>query len=513
MIFIVVLGLSCLCLLFPVARFLHKIWWTPMRVEKALRSQGVKGPSYKLLYGTTKEMIAMTKEAMNKPMDLSHDILPRMQPHIYTWIKLYGNNFLNWFGPQPQLVVTEPELIKEILTDKEGAYPRGDIPSYVKKLIGEGILSSKGEKWLKLRKLANHAFYTESLKHMIPAMTASVEAMLQRWRHQDGKQVEMYEEFRVLTSEVISRTAFGSSYKEGENIFDMLKTLAELISRKQFQVGLPLIGRFMKSEDDIEADKLDKAIQDSIRDIIKKREEQMKPGEDDENKSGSDFLGSLIRASHDPDQKKRVTEQEIIDECKTFYNSGQDTTTSLLSWTALLLAIHTDWQDKARTEVLESFGSRENPTPEGVARLKTMGMIINETLRLYTPVVNVARRVKREVRLGKLLLPPNVDLLIPPLALHHNPKIWGEDVHLFKPERFAEGVAKATNGNAMTFLPFGYGPRFCVGMNFATTEAKIALSMILQRYKFTLSPSYLHSPLKVLTVRPQHGVPVILQAL
>ena len=90
MIFIVVLGLSCLCLLFHVARFLHKIWWTPIRVEKALRSHGVKGPSYKLLYGTTKEMIAMTKEAMNKPMDLSHDILPRMQPHIYTWIKLYG---------------------------------------------------------------------------------------------------------------------------------------------------------------------------------------------------------------------------------------------------------------------------------------------------------------------------------------------------------------------------------------------------------------------------------------
>ena len=142
-----------------------------------------------------------------------------------------------------------------------------------------------------------------------------------------------------------------------------------------------------------------------------------------------------------------------------------------------------------------------------------MSMIINESLRLYPPVLAIIRKAEREVRLGKLTLPAEVLLFIPNIALHHDPQIWGEDVHLFKPERFSEGVAKATKNNMPAFLPFGMGPRNCVGFNFATTEAKITLSMILQRYAFTLSPAYVHSPFQLLTLRPQHGVQVLLHSL
>lgn len=138
---------------------------------------------------------------------------------------------------------------------------------------------------------------------------------------------------------------------------------------------------------------------------------------------------------------------------------------------------------------------------------------MNESLRLYAPVLAVVKRkVKREVRLGKFILPANLELFIPFLAVHYDPEIWGQDVQLFKPERFSEGVAKATKDNLGAFLPFGLGPRICVGFNFATTEAKIALSMILQRYSFALSPAYVHSPFQYLTIRPQHGVQVILHS-
>ncbi|KAM1437435.1 hypothetical protein ACFXTO_011576 [Malus domestica] len=142
-----------------------------------------------------------------------------------------------------------------------------------------------------------------------------------------------------------------------------------------------------------------------------------------------------------------------------------------------------------------------------------MSMIINESLRLYTPPVSITRKVEREVRLGQLIVPANVDLVISTIAIHHDPQIWGKDVQLFKPDRFSEGVAKATNNNVGVFIPFGLGPRTCVGLNFATTEAKIALSMILQRFSFTLSPGYIHSPLHYLTCRPQHGVQVMLHSL
>ncbi|KAK9003498.1 hypothetical protein V6N11_061057 [Hibiscus sabdariffa] len=103
---------------------------------------------------------------------------------------------------------------------------------------------------------------------------------------------------------------------------------------------------------------------------------------------------------------------------------------------------------------------------------------------------NSKLEVEREVQLGKLVLPANIDLLIPNMTLQHDPHLWGGDVHLFKPERFAEGIARATKYNSAAFFPFGLGPRSCVGMTFATTETKIALYMILQRYTFTLSPAY-----------------------
>ncbi|KAA8532859.1 hypothetical protein F0562_033024 [Nyssa sinensis] len=477
-----------------------------------MESQGVKGPSYKFLHGSTKEIINMKKESISGPMDLSqHDhMFHRIQPHNYTWIKLYGKNFLYWYGSKARLVITEPELIKDILNNKDGAYPKLKIQGYVKNLLGDGIVVAEGEKWSKLRKLANHAFYAENLKGMVPAMTATVEAMLERWRHNEGKEIEVYQEFRILTSEVISRTAFGSSYLEGKNIFEMLTKLGVLIAKNEYRIPFPSIGNFFKSRDQIEADKIEQSIRDSITEMIKKREEKVMRGETES--FGCDFLGSLIKAQHDSDKTKRVCIDEMIDECKTFYIAGHETTSSLLSWTILLLAIHIDWQDKARNEVLELFG-KENPNPEGIARLKTMSLIINETLRLYGPAASFGRRVEREVRLGELILPANIEVDIPPLALHYNPELWGKDAHVFKPERFAEGVAKATKNNMMAFIPFGFGPRTCVGLNFATTEVKIALSMILQRYNFTLSPTYVHSPVQVLTLRPQHGLQVLLHPI
>ena len=142
-----------------------------------------------------------------------------------------------------------------------------------------------------------------------------------------------------------------------------------------------------------------------------------------------------------------------------------------------------------------------------------MGMVFNETLRLYPPVPGLVRKVKREVKLGNLILPANLQIYLPILAIHHDPQIWGEDADEFKPERFSDGVAELTKNNPGAYLPFGMGPRNCVGGNFGLTEARITLSMILQRYNLTLSPTYVHLPLQLLTVRPKHGVQVILQPL
>lgn len=142
-----------------------------------------------------------------------------------------------------------------------------------------------------------------------------------------------------------------------------------------------------------------------------------------------------------------------------------------------------------------------------------MNMIINECLRLYPPAITLTRKVAKEVKIGDLCIPPKINIFIPVLALHHNCQIWGEDAHLFRPERFAAGIAKATKHNTAAFLPFGMGPRTCVGLNFTTFEAKIVLSMILQKYRFVLSPNYAHCPIDNFILTPRNGIQVILNTV
>nr|XP_011460709.1 PREDICTED: cytochrome P450 CYP749A22-like [Fragaria vesca subsp. vesca] len=336
--------------------------------------------------------------------------------------------------------------------------------------------------------------------------------MLQRWQNSEGKEIELYQEFRLFTAEVISRTAFGSTYLEGKNIFDRLTKISVLLFKNTYKIRLPVIRELFKTSDEVEAEKLEKEIRKTILEIVKKRENKAVAQQDELN-FGGDFLGLLLKDHHvDSNDRYRFTIDDIIDQCKALYFAGQETTNGSLSWTVFLLALHQDWQEEARKEVLQLFG-KQNPNIDGISRLKTMNMIINESLRLYPPVTQLIKRTEREVRLGKLIVPADIDLVIPIVALHHDTQIWGQDAGLFKPDRFSEGVAKATKNNMAAFIPFGIGPRICAGFNFATTEIKIALSMILRRYTFTLSPGYVHSPLHFLTLRPQNGLQVILHPL
>ncbi|KAF7836591.1 cytochrome P450 CYP72A219-like [Senna tora] len=180
--------------------------------------------------------------------------------------------------------------------------------------------------------------------------------------------------------------------------------------------------------------------------------------------------------------------QDVMNECKLFYLAGQETTSSLLNWTIVLLSRFPSWQQKAREEVNLVFGSN-TPDYDGLNRL-----------------------VRKDTKLGNMTLPATSQILIPIIMIHQDPELWGEDAKEFKPERFSEGILKATRGQTI-YLPFGGGPKQCIGQNLALLEVKMALSLILQNFSFQLSPSYAHAPAGLLILEPQYGTPIILHRL
>ncbi|KGN59713.2 cytochrome P450 CYP72A219 [Cucumis sativus] len=499
-------------------RIVNWVWLRPKRLEKLLRQQGLAGNSYRFLFGDTKEIGVAVRQARLQSMTFSHDIASRATPSSYPTIHKYGKNSFTWIGTTPRVYITEPEQVKIAFSQINDIRKTSSFP--LRRRMGSGLVTLEGSKWAKHRKIINPAFHMEKLKEMFPAFSKSCREMVNKWEkminEEESCEIDVWPDLQNMTADVISRTAFGSSYDEGKKIFQLLKEWAMLLMSYLTKRGYYIPGaRYVPTKLNNRMQEIDTKIRDMVRGIINKRQNGMKKGEASNNE---DLLGILLEsnASQIEEHKNKkdvgMSIEEVISECRLFYFAGQETTAVLLAWTMVLLGRYPEWQDRARAEVLEVFGDNKKLDFDGLSRLRVVNMILNEVLRLYPPVGMLAREIHNETKLGNLTLPCGVSIGVPILSMHQNPKIWGEDALEFNPERFAEGISKATK-NQVCFIPFGWGPRICIGQNFAMIEAKIALSMILQQFSFTLSPTYTHAPITHITIQPQHGAHLILRKL
>ncbi|KAM0997776.1 hypothetical protein ACFX1X_007701 [Malus domestica] len=458
-------------------RLLNWLWLRPKKLERYLRQQGLTGNSYRFYTGDMKEISTMIKQAYSKPVSLSHDIAPRVIPFDCQLVNTCGKNYFVWMGPTPRVNITDPEDMKTILT-KMDDFPKPKANPLIK-LLATGIALCEGEKWAKHRRIINPVFHIEKLKRMLPEFYQSCSEMIVEWESlvlKEGScELDVWPYFENMTADVISRTAFGSSYKEGRKIFQLLKEQAKLAIKVVQSVYVPG-ARFLPTKINMKMKEIDREIRALLMGIINRREDAIRAGE--------------------------ATKDDLL---------GQETTSVLLVWTMVLLSQYQNWQDRAREEVLQVFGSNK-PEFDGIIHLKVVTMILHEVLRLYPALTVMTRTTNKKTQLSKYSLPAGVEVALSTLLVHHDKQLWGDDAHEFKPERFSEGISKATK-NKFMYFPFGGGPRNCIGQNFAMVEAKLALSLILQHFTFELSPSYAHAPSSNLIIQPQFGAHIILHKL
>nr|XP_043611061.1 cytochrome P450 714C2-like isoform X2 [Erigeron canadensis] len=440
------------------------------RVRSKLEKQGIKGPfPSSFLQGNIPEIkkIHIQQHAKAMAVDgggvISHDWTTKVFPHLHQWRTQYGNTFMYSSGNIHFLCITDPELAKEV-----GLYTSLDLgkPSYLSKdrgpLLGQGILSSSGAYWAKQRKIIAPQLYPDKVKDMVTLMLNTAGSMVQLWKSKiDNSEgcvdIKIDDDLRSLSADIISRACFGSNYSQGEMIFTKLRALQGFMSKAS--IGVPVL-RYVPSKNNREIWKLEKDINSRIVEVVKSS---------NEFKGERNLLQTIIEAAkEDGESNDRWIDIDpskfIVDNCKSIYFAGYETTATSASWCLMLLAKHSEWQERCRAEVFD------------ICKDKLLDMTTLQSMKT---------------------------IVIP--MMHHQPELWGPDVYEFKPERFAEGTKNACK-ISQVYMPFGIGPRICAGQQFAMAELKVILALILSRFSFTLSPTYRHSPTFGLTIEPKYGI-------
>ncbi|KAL4597815.1 hypothetical protein ACB092_11G016100 [Castanea dentata] len=486
----------------------------PKLLRAKLQRQGIRGPSPSFFFGNIPDMKRLqlqvhstpkttaTKEC-DRPDAITHYWPSTLFPHLEQWRNEYGPIFLYSSGNIQLLCITDPEMVKKISLCTSLSLGK---PSYLSKdrgpLLGQGILSSNGPIWAHQRKIIAPELYIDKVKGMVILMVDSTFSMLRSWESRIENEggiadIEIIEDCRSLSADIISRACFGSNYSQGEEIFLKLKALQGIMSTGN--IGVPGF-RFLPRKNNRAMWKLEEEINSMILKVVKQRteasyEEDLLQMILEGAKSNNGYYGPSTDSSRD---------KFIVDNCKSIYFAGYETTAITASWSLMLLAAHPEWQARARAEVLEIVGD-SLPDANMLRNMKTLTMVIQETLRLYPPATFVVREALEDITFKDIKIPKGINMQIPISILQQHYDLWGPDAHKFNPERFAHGIVGACK-TPQAYMPFGVGSRVCVGQHFAMTELKVILSLILSKFCFSLSPTYQHSPTFRLVLVPEHGV-------
>ena len=390
-------------------------------------------------------------------------------------------------------MVMDPSAIERMLLERLDDYPKSDVTkNLLRPAIGESLFIAQGVEWRWQRRTAAPVFSHRNVTNLGPVMTAAAERCIARIEKSTAPSLNMADEMVRATFEVISDVTFsGGDAFDRDAVHSAIDAyIAEAGKISLFDVlGLPdwvpRPNRLISSS----AMRRTKAIADQAIDARRHQPRE----------TGLDLL-DLLLAGEDPKSQRKMDTGELRDNLLTFIVAGHETTALTLSWALYLCAFDQDIQEQARTQAKAVLGDRI-ATAEDVAQLPFIRQIVDETLRLYPPAGIISRTALSHDTLCDRHIQPKDTVMIPIYALHRNHLIW-DNPDQFDPTRFANRRSIPRYG----YLPFGDGPRICIGASFALQEAVIILASLLAKFKFTPVTGRDPKPVMILTLRPEGGV-------
>ncbi|SLN52281.1 putative bifunctional P-450/NADPH-P450 reductase 2 [Roseovarius albus] len=390
-------------------------------------------------------------------------------------------------------MVMDPASIRRMLLENLENYPKSLVTkNLLKPAIGDSLFIAEGAHWRWQRRAAAPAFTHRNMLNLAPFMTAAAERSSERIAQAHPQPVDVAQDMVRATFDVISDVTFsgdgsfdGDAVHRGIDAYIAEAGKISLFDILGFPDWMPRPGRMFSGQ----SLKQMKHIADDAVDARRNRGPKDVP----------DLLDLLLEGE-DSETKRRMNTAELRDNLLTFIVAGHETTALTLAWSLYLCGFDQDVQDRARAEAQSVLQGRAAEGAD-VENLPFIRMIADEALRLYPPAGMISRTAMaadtlcgREVRKGDTVI-------IPIYALHRNQVLW-EDADAFRPDRFADRRAI----ERYAYLPFGGGPRICIGASFALQEAVIILATLLSRFRFTSVPGAEPKPVMILTLRPEGGV-------
>ncbi|KAH7425048.1 hypothetical protein KP509_11G037600 [Ceratopteris richardii] len=411
---------------------------------------------------------------------------------LYDLYLTYGGIFRLTFGPKSFLIVSDPAIAKHLLKDNSKAYSKGILAEILDFVMGKGLIPADEEVWRVRRRAIVPALHRKYVAEMVGLFGRAAENLCQKLElaANNGEDVEMESLFSRLTLDIIGKAVFNydfNSLTRDTGIVEAVYTLLREAEDRSIAIipywDIPIIKDLSPRQQKVAAAL--KLVNDNLNDLISicKRmveEENVKFDEEYMNDKDPSILHFLLASGDD------VSSKQLRDDLMTLLIAGHETSAAVLTWAFYLLAQNPDVLAKLQHEVDLVLGDRM-PTMEDMKKLKYTTRVINETLRLYPQPPVLIRRSMEDDVLGKYNISKGEDFFISVWNLHRSPTLW-EDADVFKPERWpVDGPDPTEVTENFRYLPFGGGPRKCVGDMFATFENITAVAMIVRRFDFELA--------------------------